>query len=197
MRKSVTIVLAILVLLMTGAAESCKEGDRTGQQGQPGDFPAPVERPKANPTPGAPHKQPNKNAPETLQGPPVVDADPGPHNDSHFIVYQLTYVSDREVGGSVEFVDQNGHIVGPVQVKAERWKSGGGKKFGGQWEHIERAHLGIPMGFTWFPVGKNQWAMCTLIYNGEPVDYQIVPDGPCAVSWTLPKDLPNPKNPKK
>lgn len=189
-------VLTVLALLPLLAAGKCDVHDE-GAQSHPGDFPAPAEQPKPAPHATVWDNTPaDGDVPAAVQGPPVVNGDAGPQNDSHFVVYQLHAVAKRQAGGHVEYVDQNGHVIGPVDIPANSkvvaGKAGG---WAASWEHIERAHLGIPMGFTWFPIPPDSWAVCNMIYNGVPVDYQIVQGGPCAVSWTLPGTLPAPRNP--
>lgn len=188
--------LAAVALLCLLTAGNCDAGTPKSSSGGH-DF--------APPDPNLPHPHPTAwdntpatggDVPAAVQGPPVVNGDAGPQNDSHFVVYQLVFVAKRESGGHVEYTDQNGHTVGPIDVKASaKVKAGTSGGFSGAWEHIERAHLGIAMGFTWFPIPSDSWAMCTLIYNGSPVDYQIVQGGPCAVSYGLPGKLPTPRNP--
>lgn len=186
-----TWLLAALAVLSVACGPNADNNDGVGSK--PGDFPAPA--PHATVWDNRPAEG---NVPTDIQGPPVVNGDAGPQNDSHFVIYQLHFVAKRQVGGHVEFVDQNGHTIGPVDVPANsKVVAGNGNGWAGSWEHIERAHLGIPMGFTWFPIASDAWAMCGMIYNGEPVDYQIVQGGPCAVGWTLPNKLPTPRNPGK
>jgi hypothetical protein len=188
-RTWAAVALALLCLLTAGKCDT--------NQSPPGHTPE-HGHPAVQPTPNnAPHKQPVPGAPAEVQGPPVVNGDAGPQNDSHFVVYQLHFVSKRQAGGHVEYIDQNGHTVGPVQIPANsKVVAGSGKGFAGSWEHIERAAgLGAAMGFTWFPIPTDSWAICSMIYNGEPVDYQIVQGGPCATSYTLPDQLPTPRNP--
>jgi hypothetical protein len=183
------IALIAVITLVTGIA--CKD---TSSKSDP--FPAPVDRPKAHPT-AWDNTPATGDVPAEVQGPPVVNGDAGPQNDSHFVVYQLVFVSKREAGGHVEYIDQNGHTVENVTVKVHHKNVAGDRGgWAGQWEHVERAHLGIAMGFTWYPIASaDTWAMCGMIYNGTPVDYQIVQYGPCAVSFTLPNQLPKPRNP--
>lgn len=189
----------LLALLLT--AGSCDTGQNRSSTGGH-DFPPPAATPAGQPQP-APHPTKWDNTPATgvgapseIEGPPVVNGDAGPQNDSHYVVYQLIFVSPREVGGTVEYVDQNGNNVPAVPVKTtHRNRAGAGKGYGGSWEHIEKSHTSIAMGFTWYPAAEGGWAMCTLLFNGAPVDYQIVQSGPCAVSFTLPGDLPKPRNP--
>lgn len=186
MRK--TTVGALLVTLVIGAACDAESGKSPGS--------APENHPVQAPT-AYPHNVPNHGAdtPKEVQGPPVVNGDAGPENDSHFVVYQLICITKRETGGRVEYVNQNGQTI-PVNVKSHgRTQAGTQRAFSCNFEHIEKAHLGIPMGFSWFPNDADTWAMCTLIYNGETVDYQVVPQGPCAVSFRVPPTLPKPKNP--
>lgn len=184
--------LTAVVTLASQSLNACENADPSVGD-KPGDFPKPAPHAKVwdnRPADG-------DGVPSQVQGPPVVNGDAGPQNDSHFVIYQLIFVSKRQSGGHVEYISYNNLTV-PVDVSAKsKVKAGNGQGWGGSWETIERAKPSLAMGFTWFPIPNDSWAMCNMIYNGTPVDYQIVQGGPCAVSWTLPMELPKPKNPGK
>lgn len=191
-QRAAAILAAVLVFLTAGKCDPGQSRSSTGGH----DFPVPAGQPVQAPTPGRQHNVPNPGAPTEVQGPPVVRGDAGPENDSHFVVYQVVFITKRETGGHVDYTDQNGRTIEGVTVKSDgRVQAGAARKYSGAWEHVERARPGIAMGMTFWPLDGDTWSMCSVIFNGHVVDYLVSESGPCAVSWQLPQQLPPAVNP--
>jgi hypothetical protein len=158
MRKTVTALAAVMVLLTMGAADSCKSGE--GDKPKPKPKPTKVQAPNPNPNPEVPA------------------ADPGPQNDKDRVLLKVVWIGERRGNVHVRINTNDLPIIyAPKPTKI-------GRHYSGHWDGAYSLSGVTTIGFSWEPDAGGMPAQCTIYHLGLPVDYQGVNGGPCAVSWT-------------
>jgi hypothetical protein len=171
-------VTGLLVLALPfGTAAKCVESSSPTAPGGEGGFPKPI----TTPGNGAPHKQPNANAPKELRQPAPPPADPGPYQDPKQAVFVLIATGPDERSGSyVEFTIGGSpqRIELPLPIKR------GDGQFYTTWEKTISVIPGNTIGFSFYPNNpEHTWSMCTLYHDGQIEDYQIAPSYGCSVGF--------------
>lgn len=177
-------VAVLVIALPLTQADSCKTGDAGGSRSDSGGVGFPDPQPYPHPSAGdsAPHNKPNASAPQEMQQPAAPPADEGPYQTPTQAVFVLVWQDER--AGSIEHT-VNGPVGAQTIPAPQPIKNVRDGKYHGRWTITVAVGHGQVIGFTWFPVNKSSWSMCTLYHNGKIEDYQIAPSGGCAVGFTV------------